>query len=611
MNSARLATFILAVAMVPSIARSNLIQNGNFASGPSSSDPNCNVGNCTEYPGSTAIPGWQVLFGNINYNLSEIQAPPQGGKIIDIDGQNSGGIGQSFKTVAGHFYQVNFYFTGNPCLIVADDPVKIMEVTAGDFDSTFSYDISVHKNSFFNLQFVDESFEFKATSNSTLLSFLSKDPTSSWCGPMIADVAATPLPIDGEFQVHAFTGPAINSDGAAPSSQLVPDANDNLFGTTVAGGANQCESGSTTVSCGTLFSLVPNSAGTGWTQQTLYSFSQNAWAPSGRLTYFKANGMLYGTALYGGGTGCGGLGCGAVMQFTAPTNGASSSAAVLYQFSGGAGGGLPNAHLLQDASTGVLYGTTRQGGTDGCGGTGCGVVFMLTPPVSGSTWTETVLYRFTGGKDGANPVDINMDTAGNIFGATSGGGVYGKGVVFELATTAKGLWPETVVHAFGRGYDGAVPASGVIIDKDGTMYGTTSQGGGSPNCDGGCGMIYQLSSPVNASPVVETALYRFRGGVDGKDPQANLIFDSSTTTLYGTAAGGGGSKTCVGGCGVVFKLTPAASATAWTETPLHRFAGGDDGANPMAGLHMDSAGRLYGATAAGGSSNLGTAFQLQ
>jgi uncharacterized repeat protein (TIGR03803 family) len=234
----------------------------------------------------------------------------------------------------------------------------------------------------------------------------------------------------------------------------------------------------------------------------------------------------------------------------------------------------------------------------------------LTPPVSGTIWTETVLYRFKGGSDGANPIDINMDSSGNIYGTTSAGGIYGKGAVFKLTVAAKGLWPEAVLHAFRGGLEGAVPAAGVIVDKSGSLYGTTSEGGGNANCSLGCGTVFKLAPPSSGTAWPETILYRFHGLSDGQSPQANLILDSAGM-LYGTTAAGGGSANCTGGCGTVFKLTAPASGTTWTETILHRFQGNDDGANPTAGLHMDSAGKLYGTTAAGGASNLGTAFQLQ
>jgi choice-of-anchor C domain-containing protein len=594
---------VIAACLLPESAGATAFQNGTLLI-----KGGCNSEDCILNAGSTAITGWTVLSGDVD-ECKCWQPPPAGGLGLDLDGDTPASFRQTFSTIAGKNYRVTFYLAGNPAQHVPYDIVKTLDITAGSFSDSFLYDISAHANSLGNMGYVSESFVFNAASTSTSLTFTSKDQSGSYTGPVIGNVAVTPLPTDGEFQIHAFSGSSINGDGGTPTAQLVPDANGNLFGTTQAGGTNQCSSGpGTTVSCGALFSLIPNSTATAWTEQVLYSFDSTAWMPAGRLSYFKGDGMLYGTALHGG-TGCGGPGCGTVMRFTAPTNGASSSATMLFQFQGGNDGGLPNAHLVQDQTTGVIYGTTREGGTTGCGGVGCGVVFRLTPPVSGTIWSETVLHHFSGGNDGASPVDINMDSAGNLYGATSAGGALGNGVVFKLTLVTNGAWPFAVIHPFRGGSDGAIPASGVIIDKSGSLYGTTSQGGGSANCSGGCGTVFKLTPPVSGVAWPETVLHRFRGLSDGQNPQANLILDSAGA-LYGTTAGGG-SQNCTGGCGTVFKLTPPASGTIWKETILHRFAGSQDGAAPMAGLHMDSAGHLTGTTAAGGASNLGTAFQVQ
>jgi len=532
-----------------------------------------------------------------------------GGASIDLDGYNEiGALEQNFQTKIGQSYRISFYMAGNPD---PSPPLKTMEVKSGTFDDIFSYDTSTHGASRESMNYVAETFIFSATSGSTALQFISTDTNNIGRGPVIGDVSVSLIPADSEFQIHAFTGATINSDGAAPTSQLTPNSSGVLFGTTQAGGANSfAGTNGTALSCGTMFSLIPNFDGTAWTEQTLFSFGSQAWFPTGRLTYDRTGDILYGTALYGGGSGCGGAGCGAVYQLTAPTSGVSSTQTILFTFLGAADGGLPNAHLLQDPSTGIIYGTTRQGGTSGCGGIGCGVVFMLTPPVSGSVWTETGLYKFTGGKDGSTPLDINMDASGNIYGATAGGGAFGKGVVFKLTAAAKGPWTETVLRSFRGDRDGAYPASGVVVDKSGNLYGTTSQGGGDRNCTGGCGTVFKLAPPASGAVWAETILYRFRGLNDGQNPEADLIADSTVSNLYGTTAGGG-SQNCAGGCGTAFKLTAPASGAGWKETILHRFLGGDDGSVPMAGLHMDSAGKLYGTTVSGGPGNLGTAFQLQ
>jgi uncharacterized repeat protein (TIGR03803 family) len=246
---------------------------------------------------------------------------------------------------------------------------------------------------------------------------------------------------------------------------------------------------------------------------------------------------------------------------------------VLYTFTGGADGANPYAGLLRDAS-GNLYGTTYYGGADNKG-----VVFKLDP-----TGKETVLYSFTGASDGAHPyAGLIQDAAGNLYGTTYNGGSSNKGVVFKLGTT--GI--ETVLHSFTGPPDGANPSAGLIRDTAGNLYGATYYGGSSDK-----GVVFKLD-PTGR----ETVLYSFTGGSDGAHPYAGLIQDAAGN-LYGTTYGGGS------GYGVVFKL-----GTTGTETVLHSFSGGAVGAFPHAGLIQDAAGNLYGTTYGGGS-GYGTVFKI-
>src|SRR5207248_3167096 len=144
------------------------------------------------------------------------------------------------------------------------------------------------------------------------------------------------------------------------------------------------------------------------------------------------------------------------------------------------------------------------------GGSGCGVVFKLDP-----TGKETVLYTFTGGTDGSNPVaGLRRDSAGNLYSTTQRGGDVncnggqGCGVVFKLDSTGR----ETVLYRFTGGTDGAFPAAGLIRDAAGNLFGTT-QSGGNPSCfsGNGCGVVFKLD-PTGK----ETVLYTFTGGLDGK-----------------------------------------------------------------------------------------------
>ncbi len=147
-----------------------------------------------------------------------------------------------------------------------------------------------------------------------------------------------------------------------------------------------------------------------------------------------------------------------------------------------------------------------------------------------------------------------------------------------------------ILYNFTGGADGAVPSAGLVRDAAGNFYGAAGGGGGA--C--GCGVVFKLSPQG-----VETTLHTFAGGSGGRRPNGALVADAAGN-LYGTTKLGGAHD-----FGVVFKLTPGGA-----ETVLHAFAGGSDGERPRAGLAMDGAGNLYGATFAGGASDLGTVFKL-
>jgi hypothetical protein len=157
----------------------------------------------------------------------------------------------------------------------------------------------------------------------------------------------------------------------------------------------------------------------------------------------------------------------------------------------GAAGADPYGSLTMDAR-GVLYGTASGGGA------GNGTVFMLTPPPSGEGhWTETTLYRFRGGSDGAGPVGaMSMDANGVLFGATAVGGGGNFGTVFELAPPVAGetRWAEDILHRFAGGTDGERPEAGLIMDATGALYGTTYYGGGGNGCLSrlGCGTVFKV-----------------------------------------------------------------------------------------------------------------------
>ena len=282
-------------------------------------------------------------------------------------------------------------------------------------------------------------------------------------------------------------------------------------------------------------------------------------------------------------------------------------ARVLHDFDG-SDGFSPQSGLIFDAA-GNLYGTASLGGTYGCG-----TVFELSS-MPGGGWTEKVLYSFNciSGSDGFSPLaGLVFDAAGNLYGTTIGGGTYDYGTVFELSPMPGGGWTETVLYSFGNGTDGAYPAYGALIfDAAGNLDGTTSSGG-THNCqgNGGCGTVFQLS-PTTGGGWSETVLYNFGNGTDGYSPEAGLVLDAAGN-LFGTTAYGGANGCAVAqysGCGTVFELAPVAGG-GWTETVVHNFGSGTDGVTPIAGLTFDPAGNLYGTTEVGGPSNVGTVFQL-
>jgi len=238
--------------------------------------------------------------------------------------------------------------------------------------------------------------------------------------------------------------------------------------------------------------------------------------------------------------------------------------------------------------------------------------------------TYSVIYNFTGGADGGGPEGgLTMDAAGNLYGTTAG---YNQpcgsqcGSVFKLKPTAQG-WVFTPLYKFTGGSDGASPQGAVVFGPDGALYGTTTFGGSSCPSDNqyenGCGTVFRLTPQPNRCGTVlcpwrETVLYRFAGGAtDGALPLSQVAFDRAGN-LYGTTFSGGAYTTnCYYGynwCGTIFELTH--SNGGWTETVPHIFTGGDDGANPIAGLTADAAGNFYGVAEANGAGGGGTLFEL-
>ncbi len=274
---------------------------------------------------------------------------------------------------------------------------------------------------------------------------------------------------------------------------------------------------------------------------------------------------------------------------------------MLHSFGNGSDGYAPRSNLIFD-SLGNLYGTTTISGGNRQGGS----VFKLSPGQSG--WTETILYTFPasiGGPDGDWPAGgVVMGRNGNLYGATASGGEDGYGAVYELARLKDGSYKESVIHSFGL-FDGHLPLSGLTIDRHGTLYGTTWFGGDVSVCYYvGCGVVFRLKK--NASGRwTENILHQMTGS-DGFLPLGPVVFDS-LGNLFAVAESGGPNN----GFGSVFELTPTPSGP-WKENVLHIFdylSNTNDGASPYAGVIV-SHGQLFGTTASGGPNGEGTVFEI-
>jgi uncharacterized repeat protein (TIGR03803 family) len=393
------------------------------------------------------------------------------------------------------------------------------------------------------------------------------------------------IPNGGSGSENALYSFAGGSDPKVPYAGLVFDKAGNLYGTTEFGGTDNQ---------GTVFEITSNANGT-WTESVLYNFtgSSDGGQPYASLVFDSA-GNLYGTTSFGGSSNCN-LGCGTVFKLTPGSSGWNET--VLYTFTGGSDGRQPSARVLLDAA-GNLYGTTVFGGNIGsvCS-TGCGTVFKLTLGSSG--WTESVLYAFEGGADGASPyAPLTFDAAGNLYGTASAGGASNNGTIFKL-TPGSSAWTESTLHTFNGGYNGKLPYGDLILDAAGNLYGTAFQGGA------GYGLVYELLNSQGGFK--ERVLHDFYNTPAG-NPVAGLVMDSAGN-LYGTTMLGATETSCAGGCGALFKMTPTAGAP-WTYKVVHNFGKNGDGFHPTGDLILDSAGNLYGTTQAGGAQGSGMVFQI-
>lgn len=369
-------------------------------------------------------------------------------------------------------------------------------------------------------------------------------------GFLLGTLAVLPAQASNPHIYYAFPG---GKHGGQPS-QVVRDALGNLYGMTPYGGG-ACD-------CGTIFKITPDGK-----ESILHSFHgrKDGGDPLGGL-FLDDRGNLYGTTFASFGNR------GTVFEFD--TNGRLTT---LHTFSGSGDGAYPASAPVMDKA-GNLYGTTSAGGTQGQG-----TVYKLAPD-----GTETVLYAFTGGSDGGGPsASPILDRRGNLYGTTEDGGYGGDsycgsggcGTVFRIRPSGK----ETVLYAFLGNTDGVFPLGRLVRDKQGNLYGMTTEGGAHSD-----GSIFKV-----APDGTKTDLYDFFLQEGGGIPLDGLI-DDRNGNLYGTAQGGAYSA------GVAFEL-----ATDGTYTDLHDFTGGADGSYLSGNLTIDHAGNLYGAANRGGDSNCG------
>ena len=375
--------------------------------------------------------------------------------------------------------------------------------------------------------------------------------------------------------LHTFTEGA---DGGNPSAGITFDQQGRLYGTAVYGGSH---------SQGVVYRLVRE--GEGWVFAPIYSFGSQQHdgnEPFARVL-FGPDGLLYGTTRIGGTKNEG-----TVFSLRPPPTACKAVLCqwietVLYSFTGGADGRYPQYGDLAFDQAGNIYGTTSLGGSSGVG-----VVFKLTP--SGSGWTESVLWNFTGANDGISPISgLIFDGTGNLYGTTNFGGQYGDGTVYELSPTQSG-WTEMTLYSFN---DNDGPGSGGLIwDGHGNLFGITGRGSHGE----GNSVAYELT-PENRTWAF-TPLNSF--GDLSLGPVATPTFDVHGN-LYGPLPSGGSDQN-----GEIFMLTP--SGNQWLYSPFYQFDSctNGNGCDPYGAVTFDVIGNMYGTTGSGGSSGRGTVWEV-
>jgi len=429
---------------------------------------------------------------------------------------------------------------------------------------------------------------------------VARSPHPLRAGPGWTRTASTASDQAPETILYSFKG---MSTGFFPSGGVVEDAAGSLYGTTQLGGL--VFPAGWTSGGGTVFKLTRT--GSGYSESAIYEFGASgsgdgAYPYSGNSLAIDSAGALYGTTAAGGAFAAAacGGGAGCGIVYKLEPTAHGYREAILHTFLGTSDGSYPATNPILDRS-GALYGTTTTGGSALFGGS----VYKLTPSKSG--YSFSVLYTFgtssAGTKDGAQPWGalLRDEKTGDLYGTTLLGGTNNKGIVFKLSPTASG-YRYTIIHQFA-GLDGANPYGSLIIDSAGALYGTTYAGGTYNYASGGgCGTVYKLT-PASTG-YVETVLHDFVL-TDGCYPLASLVADRSAN-LYSIASAGGQN-----GGGTVFKLIPTASG--YNEVTLHAFNPSVDGEQLFpTGLLLDGD-YLFGETggAPSGANAGGNVFELK